>query len=485
VKIVSALAGDLLIRQTSGLFENKVLSLNPTAGTFGLAETGSLTFPNASGSTRGLLSSTDWTTFNNKQNALTNPITGTGVSGQVAYFNGTTTITSESNLFWDATNDRLGIGTDNPSLKLNLKISDATAYTTTSRGNILRLDNDVANGNNNYVGIEFAASGDNITQDVGISGINGVSNGSGLGLLAFYTRNGGGTTWAERMRITSGGNVLIGTTTDAGFKLDVNGTGRFSNDSIINSITVGKGGGSISTNSVFGFEAGFANTTGSGNSFFGYSTGTINTTGEGNSFFGSASGYSNTTANQNTFIGYHTGFQNTTGYANTYLGYTAGRENVSGSLNVAIGTNSGQFIATGFTALTSMNESVFLGVLARANGNNQTNQIVIGSQTTGNGSNTITIGNASITDNYIAGNFNIVNGRNLIIGTGTGTKIGTATTQKISLWNATPIVQPTTAIAESAFVENSGGVNVNDDSTFDGYTLRQVVKALRDVGLLA
>jgi hypothetical protein len=32
----------------------------------------------------------------------------------------------------------------------------------------------------------------------------------------------------ERMRITSGGNLLIGTSTDAGFKLDVNGKGRFS-----------------------------------------------------------------------------------------------------------------------------------------------------------------------------------------------------------------------------------------------------------------
>jgi hypothetical protein len=30
-------------------------------------------------------------------------------------------------------------------------------------------------------------------------------------------------TYSERMRITSGGNVLIGTTTDAGDKLQVNG----------------------------------------------------------------------------------------------------------------------------------------------------------------------------------------------------------------------------------------------------------------------
>ncbi len=33
---------------------------------------------------------------------------------------------------------------------------------------------------------------------------------------------------SERMRITSGGNVLVGTTTDAGYKLDVNGSARFS-----------------------------------------------------------------------------------------------------------------------------------------------------------------------------------------------------------------------------------------------------------------
>ncbi len=36
-----------------------------------------------------------------------------------------------------------------------------------------------------------------------------------------------GTNGTVRQTITSGGNVLIGTTSDAGFKLDVNGTGRF------------------------------------------------------------------------------------------------------------------------------------------------------------------------------------------------------------------------------------------------------------------
>jgi hypothetical protein len=45
---------------------------------------------------------------------------------------------------------------------------------------------------------------------------------SNIGDLAFYTAN--SSTAAERMRITSGGNVLIATTTDAGFRLTV-GTG--------------------------------------------------------------------------------------------------------------------------------------------------------------------------------------------------------------------------------------------------------------------
>jgi len=42
----------------------------------------------ASGSTTGALSSTDWTTFNNKQNALTNPVTGTGTTNYLPKFTG-------------------------------------------------------------------------------------------------------------------------------------------------------------------------------------------------------------------------------------------------------------------------------------------------------------------------------------------------------------------------------------------------------------
>ena len=45
--------------------------------------------PTASATKRGALSTADWTTFNNKQNALTNPVTGTGTNNEIAYFNAT------------------------------------------------------------------------------------------------------------------------------------------------------------------------------------------------------------------------------------------------------------------------------------------------------------------------------------------------------------------------------------------------------------
>jgi hypothetical protein len=75
-------------------------------------------------------------------------------------------------------------------------------------------------------------------------------------------------------------------------------------------------------------------------------------------------------------------------------------------------------------------------------------------------------------------------GLNIAFGTTNGTKIGTATSEKIGFWNATPIIQPTTAVAASVLV-GGGGTTITDTDTFDGYTLQQIVKALRNTGILA
>lgn len=68
--------------------------------------------------------------------------------------------------------------------------------------------------------------------------------------------------------------------------------------------------------------------------------------------------------------------------------------------------------------------------------------------------------------------------------TSTGTKIGTSTSQKFSFWNATPIIQLTTAVAAATFTANTSAI-ADDTATFDGYTIGQVVKALRNMGILA
>ena len=73
---------------------------------------------------------------------------------------------------------------------------------------------------------------------------------------------------------------------------------------------------------------------------------------------------------------------------------------------------------------------------------------------------------------------------NIITDTTTGTKFGTSTSQKLAFYNSTPIVQITTGVGAATFTANAGTA-INDASTFDGYTLGQIVKALRNLGLLA
>jgi hypothetical protein len=78
----------------------------------------------------------------------------------------------------------------------------------------------------------------------------------------------------------------------------------------------------------------------------------------------------------------------------------------------------------------------------------------------------------------------ILDTTNFIFSGTTGTKFGTATTQKLAFWNATPIVQPTTAVSAATLV-SGGGTTITDTDTFDGYTLQQFMRAVRNTGLLA
>jgi hypothetical protein len=75
---------------TNKVDTTRTISTNsPLSGGGDLSANRTLSISQANGSTNGYLSSADWTTFNSKQNALTNPVTGTGTNNEIAYFNAT------------------------------------------------------------------------------------------------------------------------------------------------------------------------------------------------------------------------------------------------------------------------------------------------------------------------------------------------------------------------------------------------------------
>ena len=128
-------------------------------------------------------------------------------------------------------------------------------------------------------------------------------------------------------------------------------------DSSISGLTVGKGGGAVSTNTALGngalgsnttatnntavgFQAGYFLTTGGAstgaNAFFGYYAGRVST-GDLNCYLGYASGQAATSGSNNTFVGgYNSGGTVTTGAKNTILGNYNGNQ---GSLDIRTSSN--------------------------------------------------------------------------------------------------------------------------------------------------
>ena len=150
------------------------------------------------------------------------------------------------------------------------------------------------------------------------------------------------------------------------------------------------------SNTAIGHTALTKNTTGIQNTSIGIASLFNNTTGNTNVAIGGSALTSNTTGSMNTAVGISALQNNTTGDSNTGIGRSSLFSNTTGTDNIAIGNMAGGFIANGSTN-TITSASVFLGSNTRALNNNGINQIVIGQSAIGGGSNTVTLGNNSIT----------------------------------------------------------------------------------------
>ena len=282
-------------RQTPAFYAD-ILANRPSAGFVGriFVSTDTFAFYRDNGTTWDLIGGPG-----------TGTVTGTGANGQVTYWNGASTITGSNNLFFDAVNGHLGIGTVTPGTALDVKHNQSTVVqleqiTATNDIRIAFINSGVGlwrlgafynAGANDFGLFDIAAAaqpvtvkrttgqvligtstvgsgklvvasstGDNGVQIVGAAApslrIDNAESGptkrAGFGISTaannfiqgsvdrdFCMFNGSTTASPilfgiydttnvqEAARISAARNFIIGSTVDAGYKLDVNGAGRF------------------------------------------------------------------------------------------------------------------------------------------------------------------------------------------------------------------------------------------------------------------
>ena len=397
-----------------------------------------------------------------------------GTSGQVAYFDGTTSVTGDAGLIYSAANKTLGINTTTTSgANLIIKNSAEPARSTFLASQTFGADTtNWTRGTgwtfNGTLAVATAATGDltyTTLPDTIISGrayeitYTQSSYSSGTATIAL----GNVTLAIPQYNVTANIIILLPTSATGGFRITTSTyTGNLDNISIVeitgtapiifagqddnsatlygalrmpNSTTLAfVGGGARTTgpnNNFFGTNAGRDNTTGNSNNFFGTNAGRGNTTGFNNNFFGSSSGLNNTTGNQNNFFGTDVGLNNTTGVYNNFFGTDAGRNNTTGNQNNFFGLSAGEnnTVATNNNFFGSSsgrnnktgNHNNFFGTQAGRNNTTGSNNVALGNTALYNatvgdtltGSNNIAIGTNAADNIRFEAAGNVVIGNNV------------------------------------------------------------------------
>lgn len=149
-----------------------------------------------------------------------------------------------------------------------------------------------------------------------------------------------------------------------------------------------------------------------GNTAIGYNSMVVNSDGFDNTAVGVNSLLNNQTGDDNVAIGVHALRANRGGFDNTAVGFDTLMYVADGEGNVAVGGEAGRFLVTG-EQKTGGENSIYLGRLAWGGPiNTADNEIVIGANARGKGSNTIVLGSDAIQETYLRGEI-FINGVSL------------------------------------------------------------------------
>ena len=184
-------------------------------------------------------------------------VSGSGTATQVAFWNGTTSLTGNTNLYWDNNNNRLGIGTSSPSNQLTTT-SDASISTLTIGLGNNSIANNTAIGVNALVNnAATLASGNTAVGYFTLSSTTaGGSFNSAFGNLALSkTTTGNSNTAVGSNTLTDNttgnsntaiGRAALSNNTSGGSNVAVGASALSNNGSGSSSVAVGASAGSLS-----------------------------------------------------------------------------------------------------------------------------------------------------------------------------------------------------------------------------------------------
>ncbi|MFN6387503.1 MAG: beta strand repeat-containing protein, partial [Bacteroidota bacterium] len=304
---------------------------------------------------------------------------------------------------WDNTtgsrNTAIGFGANVGSGTLSNSTAIG-AYATVSASNRIQLGSTAVTS----VNTSGALTTGTVTYPIAHGSSGQVLSTTGSGTLTWTTPSAGitgvgtmtTTSYAEGAAVS--GNSLILAPANASFGGVVStftqtfaGAKTFDSDIVVNGFTIGRGKGQTTyPNTVIGISSLNANTTGVYNIAIAPNTLNANTTGSYNSAIGSLALNKNTEGSGNIAIGYQALNNSTIKDNNTAIGYRSMLSNTEGYENTGIGKDALSANTTGF-------RNTAIGFEANVGSGTLSNSTVIGASATVSASNTIQLGNTSVT----------------------------------------------------------------------------------------